>query len=107
MTDWRQAAQQALETLEALSAAKNILWIQKRAEIEVKHLRAALAQPDKCEWAQEDESSDAWDTGCGRTFLINDGTPSENDMCYCCFCGKTLIGVPFEQEDNCKERSKP
>jgi hypothetical protein len=62
-------------------------------------LRALLAQPDKCEWAQEDESSDAWDTGCGHTFLINDGTPSENGMRYCCFCGKTLIGVPFEQEN--------
>lgn len=69
VTDWRQAAQQAL----------------------------------KCEWAQEDESSDAWDTSCGHTFLINDGTPSENDMCYCCFCGKTLIGVPFEQENSGNE----
>jgi hypothetical protein len=66
-------------------------------------LSAALAQPDKCEWAQEDESSDAWDTGCGRTFLINDGTPPENGMCYCCFCGKTLIGVPFEQENSGNE----
>jgi hypothetical protein len=66
-------------------------------------LCAALAQPDKCEWAQEDESSDAWDTGCGRTFLINDGTPPENGMRYCCFCGKTLIGVPFEQENSGNE----
>ena len=105
MTDWRQAAQQALQALEQCGLDDT------HRSYEFGHaaraaLRALLAQPDKCEWAQEDESSDAWDTGCGSTFLINDGTPSENGMRYCCFCGKTLIGVPFEQEDNCKERSK-
>jgi hypothetical protein len=49
MTTLREAAQQALETLEALSAAENIIWVQKRAEIEVEHLRAALAQPEQAE----------------------------------------------------------
>ena len=47
MTTLREAAQQALETLEALSAAENIIWVQKRAEIEVEHLRAALAQEEQ------------------------------------------------------------
>ena len=47
MTTLREAAQQALETLEALSAAENIIWVQKRAEIEVEHLRAALAQKEQ------------------------------------------------------------
>jgi len=46
-TALREAAQQALETLEALSAAENIIWVQKRAEIEVEHLRAVLAQQDE------------------------------------------------------------
>ena len=46
MTTLREAAQQALETLEALSAAENIIWVQKRAEIEVEHLRAVLAQQE-------------------------------------------------------------
>ena len=44
MTTLKQAAQQALEALEALSAAENIIWVQQRAEIEVEHLRTALAQ---------------------------------------------------------------
>jgi hypothetical protein len=47
MSTLREAAQQALETLEALSGAENIIWVQKRAEIEVKHLRAVLAQPEQ------------------------------------------------------------
>jgi hypothetical protein len=47
MTTLREAAQQALETLEALSGAENILWVQRRAEIEVEYLRAALAQEEQ------------------------------------------------------------
>ncbi len=47
MTTLREAAQQALETLEAVSAAENIIWVQQRAEIEVEHLRAALAQEEQ------------------------------------------------------------
>jgi hypothetical protein len=56
MTTLREAAQQALETLEALSAAENIIWVQKRAEIEVEHLRAALKQHDKdVQWLKEQQ----------------------------------------------------
>ena len=47
MADLRAAAQQALEALEALSGAENILWVQRRAEIEVEYLRAALAQEEQ------------------------------------------------------------
>jgi len=43
----RALLEQALETLEALSGAENIIWVQKRAEIEVEHLRAALAQEEQ------------------------------------------------------------
>jgi len=102
MVDLRQAAQQALEALEQCGLDDSRRSYEKESAAKAA-LCAALAQPDKCEWAQEDESSDAWDTGCGRTFLINDGTPPENGMRYCCFCGKTLIGVPFEQENSGNE----
>jgi len=30
---------------------------------------------------------DCWETTCGNAFEINDGTPSENDMKHCCYCG--------------------
>ena len=58
MTDLRQAAQQALETLEALSAAENIIWVQQRAEIEVEHLRTVLQQPEQepIGWLDGDET---------------------------------------------------
>jgi hypothetical protein len=42
-----------------------------------------------CRWTLEPES-ELWEAGCGGTFYLNDGAPSENNMSYCCFCGKPL-----------------
>ncbi len=40
-----------------------------------------------CEWKEE---PDYWSTSCGQEFVILDGSPSENDMKYCCYCGKDI-----------------
>lgn len=45
-----------------------------------------------CEW-KEDEDSGAWETECGKMFEIIDGTPLENKMVYCPFCGKVIAGA--------------
>ena len=37
-----------------------------------------------CLWNNVDG---CWETTCGNAFEINDGTPSENHMTYCCYCG--------------------
>lgn len=42
-----------------------------------------------CVW-QEDQDGN-WDTQCGGCFIIEEGTPSENDMKYCCYCGDWLV----------------
>ena len=43
-----------------------------------------------CAW-----SADGWlhRTSCGESFAIVDGTPIENDMRFCCYCGKALSEV--------------
>jgi hypothetical protein len=41
-----------------------------------------------CVWSED--SNGIWDAECGQTFCLHDGTPSENGMRYCCYCGKTL-----------------
>lgn len=46
-------------------------------------------KPQKCRWRQ-DEDDGAWDTTCGERFEIIDGTPQENGMKFCCYCGKEL-----------------
>lgn len=43
-----------------------------------------------CIWAR-DADSDAWDSSCGHMFCLNEGTPLENDMSFCCFCGEPLV----------------
>jgi hypothetical protein len=64
---------------------------------------AALEQPNECHWYQDgDEDSDKWAASCGRHryFQLNDGAPKDNRMSHCCYCGKPLVEVPIEPEDN-------
>lgn len=51
----------------------------------------------RCTWERDDEGN--WDTGCGERFCLNDGTPSENSMRFCCYCGGKLrdaYGSPYD-----------
>ena len=41
-----------------------------------------------CEWSQDDDGY--WETECGGMFALIEGTPRENDMNFCCYCGKPL-----------------
>jgi hypothetical protein len=39
-----------------------------------------------------------WETICGKAFQFEDGSPSENDMKFCCYCGKPLKEIKFEED---------
>ncbi|HSG19204.1 MAG TPA: hypothetical protein VLA31_00410 [Burkholderiaceae bacterium] len=59
-------------------------------------LRAVLAQPapepETCTWHQDgDSDSGLYGTSCGRFFDLTDGTPEDNKMSWCCYCGKKLV----------------
>ena len=43
-------------------------------------------EKETCSWIQEDDPDDIcyWETGCGNSFYFTEGTPSDNDMKYCC-----------------------
>lgn len=43
---------------------------------------------EQCTWTPDDEG--VWNTDCGEYFVISDGTPSQNDMRHCCYCGDRL-----------------
>lgn len=45
-----------------------------------------------CVWT-EDPDGGGWDTDCGEKFELTSGTPEENRMVYCCFCGRPLRGA--------------
>ena len=54
---------------------------------------------DKCNWVQHDIDSDGWSADCNNDFTLNDGTPEDNSMKFCCFCGKPLHQVIYEDEE--------
>lgn len=51
-------------------------------------LRALLAA-SSCVWAPSPDY-EMWETSCGRAWTFIDGTPEDNGMAYCCYCGKNL-----------------
>lgn len=46
---------------------------------------------EACVWAQEDEGSEYWWTSCSNGFCLTEGTPDDNKMKYCCYCGKIIL----------------
>ena len=91
MTDLRTAAQQALEALEQRLPLKG----QAAIIDELNNLRAALAQqeePETCTWHQDgDSDSGVYATSCRRFFNLDDGTPEDNRLAWCCYCGRKLL----------------
>ena len=52
-------------------------------------------EKETCSWIQEDDPEICyWKTRCGNSFYFTEGTPADNRMKYCCYCGKLL-----KQED--------
>ena len=99
MTVLRTAARQALEALAEHGAA----YMHHEAEYRkaITALKAALEQPNECLWLQDgDEDSGTYMASCNRRyFMFEDGTPTDNRMKHCCYCGKPLVEVPIEPED--------
>jgi regulator of replication initiation timing len=50
----------------------------------------------KCTWEEDRDGN--WETECGHLEIINDGTPSENGMQYCSYCGRPLEEKPWKEE---------
>lgn len=48
-----------------------------------------------CRWTEDGDFdySEGWGTECGNSFILAAGTPAENDMKYCCYCGRPLVEV--------------
>lgn len=41
-----------------------------------------------CTWSDDEDG--VWETACDNKFVFIDGTPLDNQMKYCCYCGKPL-----------------
>ena len=51
----------------------------------------SLTMPDQkqCHWKQDEDGN--WHTDCKNMFILNDGSPKENNMGFCCYCGGKLV----------------
>lgn len=58
-------------------------------------------QPTACTWAEDEDGP--WKTDCGHAFELNDGGPSENQMRFCCYCGRPLAEARFVPEPDEEE----
>ena len=50
-----------------------------------------IKQEMYCIWHDDEEGN--WSTACEQLFILAEGTPKENKMKYCCFCGKLIQEV--------------
>jgi len=57
-----------------------------------------------CTWIQDIDNN--YETACAddknfnRIFSIIDGLPSENNMKYCCYCGKEIMEISYESRNS-------
>ncbi len=64
---------------------------------EFEKLEAAFLKP--CTWTQQDDEwSNLWETSCGNAFVLEEGTPEENDCKFCTYCGHPLAQKLVEPE---------
>ena len=64
-------------------------------------LRAALAEPETCTWQQDgDSDSGSYGTSCRRYFNLEDGTPEDNKMAWCCYCGRKLTQALITEDED-------
>lgn len=82
--------------INADTALKKVLDdLQEGLAAIVEHVEAELGERSGiCTWTPEADDERIYETTCGQSFLMEEGTPQENDMNFCCFCGKKLaVGV--------------
>lgn len=76
--------------------------------IAVIQARAALAEPEFCEWTYDD-TLDRYDTSCNHAYCFSDGGVSENGQKYCGYCGKPITEVKeveMKRKGTCKRKEK-
>ena len=93
LTDIRMAM--AAHTSRWQALVHELIW---RATPQEAPARQGLTEAT-CHWSQEDEGSGTYWTACGRSFMLNNGGPTDNGLQHCCYCGKPLVEVPWVEPE--------
>ena len=58
-----------------------------------------ISDKNYCRWSPPSNFEiDYWETECDNAFNLIDGTPSENGMKFCPYCGKKLIEIKEDEK---------
>ncbi len=60
-----------------------------------------MSEDRSCAWREDEDG--VWGTSCGQRFELNEGTPAENDMRFCPYCGKPLEQHRYELPEQPEE----
>jgi len=66
----------------------NIEHVLKRAET-LQLAKGIIGLSKACSWEYQ-AYDDYWVTGCDNAFVPNDGTPKDNGMIFCPYCGQRI-----------------
>jgi hypothetical protein len=89
-------------SLLAANPASICLPVSKPEPIEITGIYSLPNVPapaDRCLWALEDDDAGVWETECGGAFILIEGTPTENNMAFCPYCGKRLSEADLYHDD--------
>jgi len=51
-----------------------------------------MSEERTCTWTNDDEYDDrCYETECGQSLELTEGTLAENGMRFCCYCGARLV----------------
>jgi len=50
----------------------------------------------RCMWTEVDNDVGAWETSCGNAHILIAGTPQENEMNFCCYCGGDMHNATMQ-----------
>jgi hypothetical protein len=61
-----------------------------------------------CTWIpSEQEEANVWTTSCGHEWQLNDGTPKENNVEYCMYCGRSVRTIDAGNMDEEDDEGEP
>lgn len=103
-----EALRQVNDAIQAIAHAENL---QSEKSIENNQANSFRGSPDHiadignmvCNWRQPTyDHSDAnyWDSDCGESWALAEGTPTENGMKFCHGCGKPIKEHPFVDSED-------
>ena len=99
-TGWKEAAiawevcasihRQYCKGKDPLFTTRQDDFVKHAADARAHALQSQDREGAFCVWHNDPETDKSWDTSCRKLFEIYDGTPTENGMTFCCYCGKPI-----------------